>query len=96
MTPQSATLDRNEIEKFSRSAPDWWNESGDFAPLHRLNPVRLAYIRTQIVAHFGLDAQSLKPFTGLRLLDNPLHNDFARAAKDFSVNYLATALPVTV
>jgi 2-polyprenyl-6-hydroxyphenyl methylase/3-demethylubiquinone-9 3-methyltransferase len=69
MTPQSATLDPAEIEKFSRVSARWWDESGPFAPLHRLNPVRLAYLRERIVAHYGLEADQLKALAGLTVLD---------------------------
>lgn len=61
--------DPKEIENFAKDSSHWWDEKGPFAPLHRLNPVRLSYIRAQIDAHFGLDHKALKPFTGLTLLD---------------------------
>jgi 2-polyprenyl-6-hydroxyphenyl methylase/3-demethylubiquinone-9 3-methyltransferase len=60
---ETPTLDPHEIEKFARDSARWWDETGPFAPLHRLNPTRLGYLRGQIVGHFGLDACSLKPFT---------------------------------
>lgn len=63
------TVDENEIQAFSKDAGRWWDESGPFAPLHRLNPVRMGYIRTQISDHYGLDQKSLKPFKGLKILD---------------------------
>jgi 2-polyprenyl-6-hydroxyphenyl methylase/3-demethylubiquinone-9 3-methyltransferase len=69
MTHTAATLDPHEIEKFARDSARWWDEAGPFAPLHRLNPTRLGYLRAQIVGHFGLDERSLKPFTTLRILD---------------------------
>lgn len=58
-----------EIEKFSKDAPHWWDENGPFAPLHRLNPVRMEYIRTQITAHYRLDDTSNTPFKGLSVID---------------------------
>lgn len=61
--------DPREIENFAKDSAHWWDETGPFAPLHRLNPVRLAYIRDQIDAHYGRDPKSLKPFTGLSILD---------------------------
>ncbi len=64
-----STVDRSEIEKFSRMAADWWNPAGPFRPLHRLNPVRLSYIRDLAVRHFGLDANSVSPLAGLAALD---------------------------
>ncbi len=62
-------VDRKEIENFAKDSSHWWDEKGPFAPLHRLNPVRLSHIRQQVDAHFGLDEKSLKPFTGLSILD---------------------------
>lgn len=61
--------DPKEIENFAKDSAHWWDDKGPFAPLHRLNPVRLAHIRQQIDAHYGLDGKSLKPFTGLSILD---------------------------
>jgi 2-polyprenyl-6-hydroxyphenyl methylase / 3-demethylubiquinone-9 3-methyltransferase len=50
-------------------AAEWWDPNGKFKPLHKLNPVRLGYIRKTVITHFGRDAKSGKPFAGLRLLD---------------------------
>ena len=63
------TADPAEIKKFSKDSPHWWDENGPFAPLHKLNPVRLGYIREQICAHYDLDRKSLKPFRKLDILD---------------------------
>jgi 2-polyprenyl-6-hydroxyphenyl methylase/3-demethylubiquinone-9 3-methyltransferase len=58
-----------EVERFSRIAAEWWDPRGKFAPLHRFNPVRLAFIREQALARFGRDPSLRRPFEGLRLLD---------------------------
>ena len=63
------SVDVAEVERFSRLADDWWNPRGKFAPLHRFNPVRLAFIRDQALVRFGRDAKARRPFEGLRLLD---------------------------
>lgn len=63
------TVDLQEIQNFSKDSASWWDETGPFAPLHRLNPVRMAYIRAQIDRHFRKDPESLKPFEGLTVLD---------------------------
>ena len=42
---RASTVDPAEIERFSRIAEEWWDPTGKFAPLHRLNPVRIGYIR---------------------------------------------------
>jgi 2-polyprenyl-6-hydroxyphenyl methylase / 3-demethylubiquinone-9 3-methyltransferase len=56
------TVDAEEIARFSAIAEEWWDPDGRFRPLHRFNPVRLAYIRDRVAAQFG-------GFDGLRLLD---------------------------
>jgi len=50
-------------------AAEWWDPHGKFRPLHKFNPVRLAWIRERLVARFGRDGASLRPFEGLRVLD---------------------------
>jgi 2-polyprenyl-6-hydroxyphenyl methylase/3-demethylubiquinone-9 3-methyltransferase len=64
-----SSVAREEVEKFSKDAPQWWDEKGPFAPLHRLNPARLGYIRDQVCKHYELDSTSLKPFEGLKIID---------------------------
>jgi len=68
-SPAHGTIDRDEIERFAKHAPAWWDENGEFRPLHRLNPARLGFVRDRLVRHFERDERSLRPFSGLRLLD---------------------------
>ena len=63
------SIDESEIARIEAWAAEWWDESGKFKPLHKFNPVRLAYIRDQACAHFGRDPKKPKPLSGLRLLD---------------------------
>ena len=63
------TIDRSEIEKFAARAEAWWDPIGKFRPLHRLNPVRINFIRDRVSAHFGRDAADPSPLTGLTLID---------------------------
>jgi 2-polyprenyl-6-hydroxyphenyl methylase/3-demethylubiquinone-9 3-methyltransferase len=63
------SVDETEVAKFSAIAAEWWDPAGKFAPLHKFNPVRLAFIRAEAAAHFGRDAKSLRPFEGLTVLD---------------------------
>lgn len=65
----ASTLDPLEIAKFAKTAQAWWDENGPFAPLHRLNPARLAYIRDRAGARFGPPSSRRRPFEGLRALD---------------------------
>ena len=59
------SVDPAEIAKFSAMAESWWDPAGKFRPLHRLNPVRLAYIRDRAAARFGREAQAPRPLAGL-------------------------------
>jgi len=63
------TIDQAEVDRFAALAAEWWDPKGKFKPLHKFNPVRLAYIRDQVAARFGRDPQSARPFEGLRFLD---------------------------
>ena len=66
---ESTMTDPAEIARFSALADEWWDPSGSFRPLHRLNPLRLGYIRDRLCARFGRDPRSLKPLSGLSVLD---------------------------
>ena len=63
------SVDQREVEKFAALAGEWWDPEGKFAPLHKLNPVRLAFIRDAALRHFMRDRTALAPFSGLSLLD---------------------------
>jgi 2-polyprenyl-6-hydroxyphenyl methylase/3-demethylubiquinone-9 3-methyltransferase len=65
----TSSIDPAEVERFSRIAAEWWDPHGKFAPLHKFNPVRLAFIRDQALYRFGRDGAQRRPFEGLRLLD---------------------------
>lgn len=63
------TIDPQEAAHFGKLADDWWNPKGSSAMLHRLNPVRLGYLRERIDAHWGADPTSFTPLAGKRALD---------------------------
>jgi 2-polyprenyl-6-hydroxyphenyl methylase/3-demethylubiquinone-9 3-methyltransferase len=63
------TVDAAEVERFARLAADWWAPRGPMAALHKLNPLRLAYIRDQAAARFDRDPKQLDCLRGLRMLD---------------------------
>ncbi len=67
--PLNASVDNDEIAKFSALADEWWDPQGSFQPLHKLNPARLAYIRDQICANFDRDTTDQQPLAGLRVAD---------------------------
>ncbi|MCX5477372.1 bifunctional 2-polyprenyl-6-hydroxyphenol methylase/3-demethylubiquinol 3-O-methyltransferase UbiG [Kaistia geumhonensis] len=69
MTDQKTTVDDAEIAHFSAIASEWWAADGKFAPLHRLNPIRIGFIRDEAAARFGRMATDPRPLAGLRLLD---------------------------
>lgn len=67
--PVDNTVDEAEIAKFAAMAEEWWDPDGKFAPLHKFNPVRLAFLRDRICDHFGRDGQANRPLEGLKLAD---------------------------
>jgi len=64
-----STIDQEEVDRFSAMAAEWWSPTGKFKPLHKFNPVRLAYIRDKAAENFGRDVRSPRPLEGLRVLD---------------------------
>lgn len=63
------TINTDEIAKFAAMADEWWDPKGKFKPLHKFNPVRLAYVRDNAIRHFGKDARVRRPLEGLKVLD---------------------------
>jgi len=63
------TVDKIEVEKFSRMARDWWNPNGKFKPLHLFNPARISFIKDKLISHFKLNSNDEKPLKGLKILD---------------------------
>src|SRR3989344_286648 len=64
-----ATINPNEAAHFGALAADWWDPHGSSAMLHKLNPVRLSYIRDQIDAHWHGDTRERRPLTGKSAID---------------------------
>jgi 2-polyprenyl-6-hydroxyphenyl methylase/3-demethylubiquinone-9 3-methyltransferase len=67
--PSSATIDNDEVARFSRLAGQWWDPRGPMAALHKFNPVRLGYVRDSAVRHFKREPARLDSLAGLRILD---------------------------
>jgi len=65
----NTTINAEEVDKFGRMAEEWWDPTGKFRPIHKFNPVRLAYIRDHALRHFGKDGGVRQPLTGLTVLD---------------------------
>ncbi|MBM3589924.1 MAG: bifunctional 2-polyprenyl-6-hydroxyphenol methylase/3-demethylubiquinol 3-O-methyltransferase UbiG [Alphaproteobacteria bacterium] len=64
-----STIDEKEVEKFSKIADEWWDENGKFKPLHKFNPIRLAFFRAQICQYFQRDEKLIEPLSNLKILD---------------------------
>jgi len=62
------TINKKEIEKFSKIAAEWWNPNGKFKPLHNFNPVRIKYIKDNIIKDFNIGSSD-KPLKKFNLLD---------------------------
>ena len=63
------TIDKKEIEKFSKLAKDWWNPNGKFKPLHLFNPVRIKFIKEKLISHFKLDPKCRRTTKKINILD---------------------------
>jgi len=65
---KNSTINKKEIEKFSRIAEEWWNPEGKFKPLHKFNPIRISYIRDNIINSFKLQNKKY-PLKKVKILD---------------------------
>jgi len=63
-----STVNKKEVEKFSKMASEWWNPEGKFKPLHKFNPIRIKYIKENIINNFKLKNKT-KPLSGVSVLD---------------------------
>jgi len=62
------SINKKEIDKFSKIADEWWDPEGKFKPLHKFNPIRIKYIKENIINNFKLKNKS-KPLSGIKILD---------------------------
>ena len=62
------TINKKEIEKFSKIAEEWWNPNGKFKPLHKFNPIRISYIKENIIKSFKLNKKT-SPLNKIKILD---------------------------
>ena len=63
-----STVNQKEIEKFSKMADEWWDPNGKFKPLHRFNPIRIKYIKENIINNFKIEAKE-NPLRNIKILD---------------------------
>lgn len=68
-TPGASTAAADEIKRFAALAGTWWDTDGEFGQLHKLNPVRIGFIRDHVLTHFARDGTQPKPFAGLGMVD---------------------------
>ena len=62
------TINKKEIEKFSKIAEEWWNPDGKFKPLHKFNPIRISYIKNNVINSFKIKNKK-KPLEKIKILD---------------------------
>ena len=65
---KSNTINKKEIDKFSKIAEEWWNPNGKFKPLHKFNPIRISYIKKHIINTLKLK-NSIEPLKNVKILD---------------------------
>ncbi|MDA9071426.1 bifunctional 2-polyprenyl-6-hydroxyphenol methylase/3-demethylubiquinol 3-O-methyltransferase UbiG [Candidatus Pelagibacter sp.] len=63
-----SSINKKEIEKFSKIAEEWWNPNGKFKPLHNFNPIRIKYIKENIIKDLNIKSSS-KPLKNIKILD---------------------------
>ena len=66
---KSNTINKKEIEKFSKIAEEWWDPDGKFKPLHKFNPVRISYIKANTISSLKLKNNQNKPLKNIKILD---------------------------
>jgi 2-polyprenyl-6-hydroxyphenyl methylase/3-demethylubiquinone-9 3-methyltransferase len=65
----TSTINKEEIQKFSKLADEWWDVNGKFKPLHMFNPIRIEYIKEKIIQRFKIKEDSANVLDGLNILD---------------------------
>ena len=64
---KNSTINKKEIEKFSKMAEEWWDPNGKFKPLHKFNPIRISYIKDNIIKTLKLEDKQ-KPLKKIKIL----------------------------
>ena len=65
---KTSTINKTEINKFNKLAAEWWNPEGSFKPLHKFNPIRIKYIKENIIKHFKIKSKNT-PLKNISILD---------------------------
>ena len=64
-----STIDKKEVNKFSKLANEWWNPKGKFKPLHVFNPIRIEFIKQKLISYYGINQKKQYPLKKLNILD---------------------------
>jgi len=65
---KTSTINKKEIDKFTKIAEEWWDPNGKFKPLHNFNPIRISYIKKNLIKSFKIN-NTTNPLKNLRILD---------------------------
>ena len=65
---KTTSINKTEINKFNKLAAEWWNPEGSFKPLHKFNPIRIKYIKENIIKHFKIKSKN-EPLKNIQILD---------------------------
>ena len=87
-----SSVNKIEIEKFSNMADEWWDPHGKFKPLHKFNPIRIKYIKENIIGNFKLKNKS-KPLSGIKILDIGCGGGLLSEPMSRTVSYTHLTLP---
>ena len=93
------TINKEEVEKFSKIAEEWWNPNGKFKPLHKFNPIRIEYIKNNIIKDFNISSNVFTLFRkkcekylsvdNILPIPKPLNND-----NKIAIDYTVKAKPI--
>ena len=61
------SVNKKEIDKFSKMADEWWDPEGKFKPLHKFNPTRISYIKENIISSLNIKNNQNKPLKNIKL-----------------------------
>jgi len=67
--PYGNNLDSREVDRFAALSSKWWDQEGEFRPLHQIGTARLSFIRDAVGDHFGIDPRKVRALAGLKVLD---------------------------
>ena len=78
---KTSTINKTEINKFDKLAAEWWNPEGSFKPLHKFNPIRIKYIKENIIRHFKIKSKNI-PLKNINIVNKHVIFFFCPSAKN--------------